>query len=165
MIEKDFEDILCRYPSLIEEGLTLIGRQVSVSGKFVDLLFEDENGIKLIVELKRGPVKREHISQLLDYEGHFLSDDDPDVRVMIIGNRVPMNFRKALDHHGIEWKEIAITKLVEFLKHKNDMDLLEKFREEEKSEVSITIKSNENNRKRVTSINTRHNKLPQLNHA
>jgi len=28
MSEKDFEDIICKYPELIEEGLTFIGRQI-----------------------------------------------------------------------------------------------------------------------------------------
>ena len=36
MNERQFEDIIEKYPELIEEGLTLIGRQLSVKGKFVD---------------------------------------------------------------------------------------------------------------------------------
>lgn len=71
MKEKQFEEILCRYPELLEEGLTLHGRQVRVRGKIVDLLFKDRYGQKLIVELKQGPIRREHIAQLLDYEGDF----------------------------------------------------------------------------------------------
>ena len=100
MKERDFEDILSRYPELVEERLRFKDRQVSVKGKFVDLLFEDRHGHTLIVELKKGAIKRQHIAQLLDYEGHFLSPDDPTVRVMLVGNRVPPNLRKALDHHG-----------------------------------------------------------------
>jgi RecB family endonuclease NucS len=44
MTEKDFEDILSKYPELIEEGLVLIGRQLHIKGKFVDLLFDDRHG-------------------------------------------------------------------------------------------------------------------------
>ena len=44
MLEREFEDILAIYPELIEQGLTLQGRQVNVDRKFIDLLFEDKNG-------------------------------------------------------------------------------------------------------------------------
>ena len=54
MNESQFEDILEKYPELIEEGLSLIGRQVWIKGKYIDLLFNDRYGQKLIVELKKG---------------------------------------------------------------------------------------------------------------
>jgi len=117
VLEKHFENVLHRYPELIEEGLKFSGRQVCVGGKYVDLLFEDRFGQKLIVELKRGIIKREHIAQLLDYEGYFLTADNPNIRVMLIGNRVPPNLRVSLDHHGFEWKEIPVSELIKYLIH------------------------------------------------
>jgi hypothetical protein len=42
MLEKDFEDIICKYPELIEDGLVLINRQVSLYGRRMDILFEDK---------------------------------------------------------------------------------------------------------------------------
>jgi len=131
MIEKQFEDILIKYPELIEDGLKLRGRQVNVKGKRVDLQFEDRHGLDLVVELKKGPIKREHIAQLMDYEGYFLSSDDPTVRVMLVGNRVPPNLRRSLDHHGFEWKEIKVGKLISHLKEKGDEELLKIFAEED----------------------------------
>jgi len=124
MNEREFEDIICRYPELIEDGLSLKGRQVRVKGKRVDVLFQDRHGYKLIVELKKGNVVRRDASQLLDYEGYFLSDDDPKVRVMLVGNRVPENLRRSFDHHGLEWKELQTTFLTEFLGERNDATLL-----------------------------------------
>ena len=103
MDEKTFEDIICRYPELIEEGLSLRGRQVTVKGKRVDVLFEDKHGQKLIAEIKKGPVLRHHVGQLMDYEGYFVDEEYPNVRVMLIGNRVPENLRRSLNHHGFEW--------------------------------------------------------------
>jgi hypothetical protein len=41
LLEKDFEDIIARYPELIKDGLTLKGRQVTLYGRRMDLLFED----------------------------------------------------------------------------------------------------------------------------
>jgi len=49
ILEKDFEDIIAKYPELIEDGLTLKGRQVSIYDRRMDLLFEDKFGRKLIV--------------------------------------------------------------------------------------------------------------------
>ena len=69
MNESQFENILVKYPELIENGLSLIGRQVGIKGKYIDLLFKDHHGQKLIVELKKGTILRKHIAQLLDYEG------------------------------------------------------------------------------------------------
>lgn len=115
MKEKEIEDIICRVPSLIEDGLTFKGRQVYVSGKYVDLLFHDRNGHELIVELKRGTIVRKDIAQILDYEGFFLKQGTPDIRVMLIGTRVPENFRRSLDHHGFEWKELTLSDLSPYM--------------------------------------------------
>jgi hypothetical protein len=118
--EKDFEDILCKYPELIEEGLVLKGRQVTLYGRRMDILFEDRFKRRLIVELKSGPIKDEHIGQILSYEGILLSGEDPTIRVMLIGTRVPPNIQRSLDHHGIGWKEITLSALKEFIKEKRD---------------------------------------------
>ena len=124
MLEKDFENIICKYPDLIEEGLTLKGNQVYVSGKYVDIIFKDHFGQDLIVELKRGVVVRKDLAQLLDYEGHFVTSDNPTTRVMLIGNRIPNNMKLSLDHHGFEWKEIPVLTLKEKLQSKGDSQLL-----------------------------------------
>jgi len=118
--EKDFEDILCKYPELIEEGLVLLGRQITLFGRRMDIIFEDRFKRRLIVELKSGPIKDEHIGQILCYEGILLSADDPSIRVMLVGNRVPPNIKRSLDHHGIAWKEITLSALMEFIKNKRD---------------------------------------------
>jgi hypothetical protein len=141
MKEQDIEDIVAKYPSVIEEGLVLRGRQVNVKGKYIDLLFEDRFGQKLIVELKRGAIIREHVGQIMDYEGHLLSPDDPNVRVMLIGNRVPENLRRSLEHHGFEWKELSFTFLSDFLQERNEFDLLKKIPTSEPQNSSITEKS------------------------
>jgi hypothetical protein len=131
MNERQFEDIIERYPELLEAGLILKGRQVSIKGKFIDLLFEDRHGQKLIVELKVGPIKRDHIGQVMDYEGHLLFPDDPTVRIMLVGNRVPNNFRQSLDYHGVEWREFAYVQLINFLKEKGDTNFLSYFSDSE----------------------------------
>ncbi len=127
--EKDFETALAMYPELIEEGLQLIGRQMIRYGRRMDLVFLDRFQRTLITELKWGPIKDEHMGQILSYEGILLSSADPTIRVMLIGNRVPPNLQKTMDHHGIAWKEITSADLVSFLRSKNDSDLLRIFEE------------------------------------
>jgi Endonuclease NucS len=137
MYEQDFENILARYPELIEVGLSLEGRQVSIKGKYIDLLFKDKRGGRLIVELKRGTVLRKDIGQLMDYEGELLFPDDPTVRVMLIGNRIPPSFGRSLDHHGLEWREFQISHLIEFLQQKNDKEFLQYFSNEEAQQPTV----------------------------
>jgi len=122
--EKDIEDIICKYPDLIEDGLTLKGRQITLYGRRMDLLFEDKFKRRLIIELKVGPIKDAHIGQILSYEGMLLSDDDPSIRVMLVGNRVPPNIQRSLDHHGIAWQEITFSHLKTFLEEKQDYNFL-----------------------------------------
>ena len=122
--EKDFEDIICKYPELIEDGLTFKGRQITLYGRRMDILFEDKFKRKLIIELKIGPIKDAHIGQILSYEGMLLSDDDPSIRVMLVGNRVPPNIQRSLDHHGIAWQEITFSYLRTFLEEKQDTTFL-----------------------------------------
>jgi len=100
--ERLFEDILVKYPDLIESNLKLIGRQVNHFGKRIDILFEDRFNEKLIIELKKDNLDRNALSQVLEYEGYILSEKDPSARVMLIANRIPLNLKKAMDHHGIE---------------------------------------------------------------
>ncbi len=130
MKEIDFENILAKYPELIENGLRLLSRQETVYGRRMDLTFKDLNDRKLIAELKSGPILDKHIGQIMAYEGGVLSEKAPDVRVMLIGTRVPPNIRKALDYHGIAWKEINFAHLKSFLKERNDTTFSNIFEED-----------------------------------
>ena len=72
--ERLFEDVLVKYPVLIESNLRLIGRQVNHFGKRIDILFEDRFKEKLVVELKKDNLDRNAISQVMEYEGYILSE-------------------------------------------------------------------------------------------
>ena len=142
ILEKDFESILCKYPELIEPGLTLCGRQITKDGLRFDLLYKDKHDVELLVELKRGTITREHVGQAMEYEGALLSPDNPDLRVMLVGTRVPPNLRRSLEHHGFECKEISITGLKEYLSTQNDEEFLSLFEDE------ILIQDKENKQTR-----------------
>jgi RecB family endonuclease NucS len=42
--EKEFEYILVLHPELIEDGLTLLGRQAQLESRRTDLTFSDKDG-------------------------------------------------------------------------------------------------------------------------
>ncbi len=150
--EKDFEDALAKYPELIEEGLRLIGRQKVLYGRRIDLLFEDKLQRQLLVELKSGPIRDEHIGQLMHYEGALLSGDNPDLRIMLIGTRVPPNIRRSLDHHGIAWKEIRAAEVLAHVRDKQDPDLAAKFNNELDAERASPSAEG---RRRTSALNSR----------
>jgi Holliday junction resolvase-like predicted endonuclease len=66
-LEKHLEDWIERDPTLLEEGLTIVGRQVSTDGGRLDLLAVDPQGRWVVIEIKAGSVRRETIAQALDY--------------------------------------------------------------------------------------------------
>jgi hypothetical protein len=135
--ERNFEDVLARYPELIEAGLRLIGRQVSLYGGRCDLLFEDAFHRRLLIELKWGPIRDEHVGQILRYVGSILSGDNPDLRVMLIGNRVPVNIGRSLDHLGIAWRQINRTDILQFVKERDDVEFISVFDSDDDAALNV----------------------------
>lgn len=67
-LEKDLEEWIERDPSMLQEGLTIVGRQIVLdSGSRLDLLALDTQGRWVVIELKSGPVSRDALAQVLDY--------------------------------------------------------------------------------------------------
>jgi len=67
-LESQLEETIVADPSILSDGLLLIGRQVPTAhGKFVDLLAIDAEGTLHVIELKRERTPREVIAQALDY--------------------------------------------------------------------------------------------------
>jgi len=135
--ESDMEEIIAKYPILIEDQLTLLGRQVSLGSLRVDLLFRDRFDETLVVELKKGVIKREHVGQIMEYSG-TLYDEKP-VRLMLVSNRVPPAFRRSLEYHGIEWREITQERFTQFL-IVNDKPLLERLQKVRPSAVVYKLR-------------------------
>ena len=71
--EKEMEDLIVKNPKrfIDEHGLQLISRQFKIGNYIFDLLFEDRFGTKLIVEIQRGTLDRNHTYKILDYYDEF----------------------------------------------------------------------------------------------
>ena len=108
--ERQIEDVFENFHSeLIEENLKLLKRQYIFDNRLrADLLFEDKNGITVIVELKKTPVSREDIGQLLEYHGMF---DSPKTRVILASPFIPETIRKSFEHFGIEYIQFSVTEI------------------------------------------------------
>ena len=65
--EWDLEGTLVDNPSLLLDGLTLVGRQTPTESGPLDLLGVDKYGRLCVFELKRGTVARDAVAQVIDY--------------------------------------------------------------------------------------------------
>lgn len=69
------ENAIVKNPALLEEGLTLIGRQTPTEGGPLDLLGVDKYGRLVVFELKRGTLTRDAVAQIIDYASDLESKD------------------------------------------------------------------------------------------
>ena len=78
----DFEQYLEEWietdPELLQVGLTIVGKQISVEGGRLDLLAIDPQGRWVIIEIKRGQLRREVIAQIIDYASSLAAMPDED---------------------------------------------------------------------------------------
>jgi hypothetical protein len=78
-----------------------------------DLLFEDRHGQKLIVELQKGTLDREHHHKIQDYyEEYKVNHPKEFVDLMVIANRIPYERRRKLSYLGVEYREISESEFI-----------------------------------------------------
>ena len=121
--EKEIEDILVLHPELIEDQLTLLGRQEQLENRRTDLTFKDNKGRLLLVELKKGIILEEHVNQIEDYIHKLKKSFVGELRGMLIGQVVPPSIQLLCSQKNIEWKEIAVEDIYVYLQ-KNNSNLL-----------------------------------------
>lgn len=76
--ERDLEAWIEHDPSLLEHGLIIIGRQIRLEGGPLDLLAIDQQGRFVLIEIKRERLRREVVTQAIDYASSLerMSSDD-----------------------------------------------------------------------------------------
>lgn len=96
-----------------EEGLKLISQQYHIGKYYFDLLFEDRHGAKLIVELQKGTLDRDHTYKILDYYDEYKEAHPNEfIELMVIANAIPPERRKRLSAWGITYKEIPLSDFI-----------------------------------------------------
>jgi hypothetical protein len=121
--EREIEDILVLHPELIEDHLTLIGRQEQLENRRTDLTFRDKMERLLLVELKKDIVLEEHVEQIEDYIHRLKKSYGGELRGLLIGQEIPPSIQSLCDQRNIEWKEIVVEDIYMYLQQKNS-DLL-----------------------------------------
>lgn len=109
LLEKDMEDLIIENPQkyLDEPNLKLISRQYSIGSYRFDLLFEDRHGAKLIVEIQRGTLDRNHTYKIFDYFDEFKTKNPHEfIELMIVANKITRERRNRLKSYGVSLKEI-----------------------------------------------------------
>jgi len=107
--EEDMENAIATNPTrfLKRKGLKLLCRQHAI-GKFrFDLLFEDQVGRKIIVEIQKGTLDRNHSFKIVDYSLKY-RDMHPgeEVEVIIVANVILPDRRQFFDELKFSYVEI-----------------------------------------------------------
>ncbi|MDA1650955.1 endonuclease NucS domain-containing protein [Bacillus cereus group sp. TH160LC] len=92
--ESLLEDFLCDYIETIEDGMKLIERQHKVESGFIDILAEDINGVKCVIELKIVDNDKSIIWQSSYYPTCF----DEEVRMITIAPNYSNKIYRALQN-------------------------------------------------------------------
>lgn len=87
--ERDMEEHLVNNLESIEPGLKLIARQHSTDVGRVDLLAEDRNGRRVVIEIKVGEAKDSAVGQIARYLGWFTRQDGQAPRGVLIASDFP----------------------------------------------------------------------------
>lgn len=119
MLEKDIENLIASYPNEFfpGEGFKLIGQQVVIEGRRLDILFQDKHQRNIIVEVKRGILSREASGQIAEYYGLLKSANmDGIYELILCANTIPPERRTFLETIGIQCKELGVVKITELAK-------------------------------------------------
>lgn len=128
MQEVDLENMIARYPEIIEPNLTLLARQCAIYGKRPDLLFRDGRGCKLVVEVKIGSLCRADIGQLSEYCAYLFKLDGVRPRGMLVGTWVPDEIRGAAGFNSFECRSLTLDDLEKIAFERGDEDMLDSVR-------------------------------------
>jgi hypothetical protein len=115
MLEKDIENLLAKYPTEFLPKRTLItkGQQVKLGSYYADILFQDNQGKLIIVEIKKGLLRREALGQAIEYYG-LLRKKEPskEINLMLVANTIPEGMTAFLNEKlGVEFLQLPQSKI------------------------------------------------------
>jgi hypothetical protein len=115
MLEREMRDLIAEFPKeLLGEDLELIGKEITIGNYRLDLLFRDRHKARLIVEVQKGTLDRNHLYKILDYYDSYKESHSPKfVECMVIANDIPSERKARLHSRGISFREIPESKFLE----------------------------------------------------
>jgi len=120
MLEKDIENLLAKHPNEFfpDYKLKFVGQQVKLGTYYADIVFENPKSEMVIVEIKKGILRREAIGQVIEYYG-MLKQKEPNKNILLylVANVIPKEMTVFLKEKlGIEFVEISASKIREVAK-------------------------------------------------
>ena len=122
--EAYFEQVLEKYPDLIEAGLSLRSRQLSFESSRFDLVFVDRSASTLLVEIKAREILQGDIGQVARYRSHLSRKLGLQARVMLVGTHIKEDILHAVEDMGFEWRVVTEKDIRTRLEDAEDNDLL-----------------------------------------
>lgn len=127
--EKFVENIIKEFPlDFIGEELEFSHQQRRLKGYPPDLIFKDQNGRYVIVEVQINALDRAHFYRAIEYRDFLVEEDGCDIpRVILFCNTLPPRFKPHLKTHNVEL--IALRKeeiLLKAKKHYPKLQFVEK---------------------------------------
>jgi RecB family endonuclease NucS len=104
--EAEMQQALARRPELIEEGLTLLDRELPTDVGGIDLYARDVDGNLVVVELKRGKAGQEAVHQLGRYVERVRALSGMPVRGVLAAPAVTAPALEQLRLRGLEFREV-----------------------------------------------------------
>jgi Holliday junction resolvase-like predicted endonuclease len=83
-LERDIERLITQNPNLIRKGLKLLGSQRRTDDGRLDVLFEDQAGNLVVVEVKLGHIGRDAIQQIKNYVRYLRKQQNKKVSGIIV---------------------------------------------------------------------------------
>jgi RecB family endonuclease NucS len=71
-------------PAYWRKGLTIVGRQFMTAAGPLDLLARDPQGRWVVIEIKRGVLRRETVAQALDYAACLAAFPSDELRIELL---------------------------------------------------------------------------------
>jgi len=104
--EKDIRRYLASNPHLLSPGLILVGEEVQTPYGVVDLLFKDEDGSMVVVEIKNERASIQAVTQLKRYVDYFKTKGFK-VRGVIVAPSISGEALSLAKREGLEFVDLA----------------------------------------------------------
>jgi hypothetical protein len=134
MRERDLQGYLFDHPEVLfpDQKVLEKHREYPVGGKRVDLFFRLDDGCGYIVELKKVPITREHLGQVVEYYGLLRGVmASANLRMILVSPQIPA-FRKVYLHElGIRCVEMSVPETAQVAQVKTEMRAAGKAEREE----------------------------------